>query len=75
MYENKDVFVLVFLVSNRSTYTNITALWLPELQNNTPNAARLLVGINPETRDEDSTSLKTTVTYVSCSSSSSSFSF
>jgi len=68
-YPQTDVFLLAFSLISSTSFENITAKWLPEIQHHCPNAKYILVGTKLDLRDDPSTmeslqkSGRTVVTY------------
>ena len=49
-YPATDVFVLCFDVSNRSSFQNVTAKWIPEVRHFVPETPILLLGTKTDLR-------------------------
>jgi len=51
-YNDTDVFLVCFSLSNRESFDNITVKWIPELQKHAPTVPMLLIGTKLDLRND-----------------------
>jgi len=51
-YPSSDAFLVVFSITSRNSFNNVTAKWLPELAHHAPGVPFVLVGTKKDLRDD-----------------------